>query len=103
MQSIGNFTLGQLEEEQQLHYTLDSDPEWKKRLINITDADQAHQNILGYIPWFLACNRDRFPYWYGEGDSRTKALLYVLKQLAADQPYDMAEYLFKTSTIHQDK
>ena len=99
-ESIGNYTLGQLEEEQQLHYTLDSDPEWKERLINITDADQEHQHLLGYVPWFLSCNRDRFPYWYGDSDSRTKALLYVLKQLAAGQQYDMAKYLFNTASFH---
>lgn len=26
-----------------------------------------------YLPWFLECNRDRFPSWYGQLDNRTVA------------------------------
>ena len=30
------------------------------------------------VPWFLACNPGRYPYWYGEPDTRNKNLLAAL-------------------------
>ena len=34
---------------------------------SITDMER-------YVPWYLDCNRDRFPYWFGKLDSRNKIL-----------------------------
>ena len=28
-----------------------------------------------YIPWWLACNPQRFPYWFGQPDPRNQELV----------------------------
>ena len=42
-------------------------------LSNVTD-------ISAYVPWFLACNRQRFPYWFGFPDPRNKDFLKYLEK-----------------------
>ena len=32
------------------------------------------------VPWFLACNRRRYPYWFGEPDPRNQDLLEALNK-----------------------
>ena len=34
-----------------------------------------------YIPWFLDCNRERFPYWFGKEDSRYQNFLNRMKEV----------------------
>ena len=34
-----------------------------------------------YLPWFMDCNRERFPYWFGREDPRNKKLLDRLAEL----------------------
>ena len=36
-----------------------------------------------YIPWWLACNPPRYPYWFGRPDPRNSLLLQELHQQAA--------------------
>ena len=32
-----------------------------------------------YVPWYLDCNRDRYPYWFGKLDSRNTFLVESLQ------------------------
>ena len=50
-----------------------------------------HQYNLGYqyqvvpsvhLPWYLSCNRERFPYWFGKRDPRNLDLLQAFPALA---------------------
>ena len=48
---------------------------WRARcddVSSITDMER-------YIPWYLDCNRDRYPYWFGKLDSRNKILFESLQ------------------------
>jgi len=44
------------------------------------DFDPADKvtDISPQVPWFLACNKKRYPYWYGKPDPRNKNLLEAL-------------------------
>ena len=39
---------------------------------NITDMER-------FVPWFLKCNPQRYPYWYGHADQRNFDLHEALK------------------------
>ena len=43
---------------------------WKERL----DPIAAVKDMAMYVPWFLACNPERFPYWFGKHDRRNEVL-----------------------------
>ena len=36
-------------------------------------------DITPYLPWWLECNPDRFPYWWGRPDPRHQDLLAALQ------------------------
>ena len=74
---INTVTLEQLEEEQAGLYNLEN----KRWLVNRTDPIEKVTDVEKYIPWFLECNPDRFPYWYGKQDPRNVDLLRALKRL----------------------
>ena len=35
-------------------------------------------DITPYLPWWLECNPDRFPYWWGRPDPRNVDLLEAM-------------------------
>ena len=37
------------------------------------------EDMEPYVPWFLACNPHRFPYWFGKPEPRNKVLHEVLQ------------------------
>lgn len=43
---------------------------WRARCDDVNSISDMER----YIPWYLDCNRDRFPYWFGKLDSRNKIL-----------------------------
>ena len=43
---------------------------WKDRLDPIAEG----KDMEMYVPWFLACNPGRFPYWFGKPDPRNEVL-----------------------------
>jgi hypothetical protein len=47
---------------------LHTDP-FSSRVVPI-DQIGPEKDVLHKIPWFLACNRKRYPYWWGEHDTR---------------------------------
>ena len=39
-----------------------------------------------YVPWFMGCNPDRFPYWYGKYDPRNEVLYWLLQMFFKNFP-----------------
>ena len=48
---------------------------YKDRLDPIEDVDDMEM----FVPWFLACNPERFPYWFGKPDPRNEVLRRALQ------------------------
>ena len=42
------------------------------------DPVEEVEDVEIFIPWFLACNPDRFPYWFGRPDPRNEDLFHQL-------------------------
>ena len=57
-------------------YNLKWDAGWRRR----RDAVSSITDMKKYIPWFLDCNRHRYPYWFGKLDPRNKLLYEALKK-----------------------
>ena len=45
---------------------------------NITD-------MIGFVPWFLKCNPQRYPYWFGHSDPRNENLLDAIQHYFGDK------------------
>lgn len=86
---LDGYTFERIEQDQMSFYSLDKTPDWKKRTIDIKDLPETYSGWLTYTPWFLSCNQERFPYWYGKLDSRNKILWYTLKKLSLGSPYSI--------------
>ena len=75
----------ELDEEQDMFYNMDHyPPDWRNRTIRLDDLAEQDRRDLGYVPWYLACQRNRFPYWFGEHDGRNRDLLEALQAVLAD-------------------
>ena len=48
---------------------------YKDRLDPIEDVDDMEM----FVPWFLACNPERFPSWFGKPDPRNEVLRRALQ------------------------
>ena len=48
---------------------------WRARCDNVSSITDMER----YIPWYLDCNRDRYPYWFGKLDSRNSFLAESLQ------------------------
>ena len=94
-QQWANTTLASLNEAQKEAYTLKRRPEWRARLHNLDALSAEELAWLRHVPWWLACNPLRFPYWYGKPEPRNAALLYVLQQVANHASYEDVETCFK--------
>lgn len=45
-----------------------------------TDPVSNVSDISAYVPWWLDCNKERFPYWYGHREPRLRQLYQALQQ-----------------------
>ena len=43
---------------------------WRDRLDPVDEIT----DMEPFVPWFLACNPERFPYWYGRVEPRNRLL-----------------------------
>ena len=50
--------------------------QWVHRL----DPIEKVTDMEMYVPWFLACNTERFPYWFGREEPRNKDLQEILQE-----------------------
>ena len=44
-----------------------------------------------YMPWWLDCNKERFPYWYGQREPR---LVQLYEALINPELYSMDTFLY---------
>ena len=72
-----SMSLSDMALEQKWLYTQYYRPMWAEAMdpVEIVDDDEL------YIPWFLDCNRERFPYWFGKEDPRNQNLLNRMKEV----------------------
>ena len=56
------------------------------------------EDISPEVPRYLACNRERFPYWFGQNDPRNEKIVQALREFGADTENvkKKCEFLFKT-------
>ena len=66
-----NMTIEDINYEQDRYFKLDGRTCW---LENIDSIEDAH-DVEKYVPWFLDCNPNRYPYWYGKTEPRNQDLL----------------------------
>jgi len=69
-----HFALADLEEQQMMVYNLDTKPFWRSEVDEIEKVD----DISKQLPWFLECNPDRYPYWFGKPDPRNVQLVAAM-------------------------
>lgn len=79
------YTLQLLDQEQHNRYALKAQPELWDKMVSLHTLGNQYDGWLRFIPWFLACNPSRYPYWYDHPDPRNQALLYAMKRLAAGE------------------
>ena len=72
-----NMNLADMTLEQERLYTLYYRQMWEE----ILDPVEKVKDIDLVLPWFLDCNKDRFPYWFGKPDGRNVILLQKLTYL----------------------
>jgi len=65
------------DQEQEKLYRLHGRPCW---LANTNPVSEA-VDVDTTPPWWLACNPQRFPYWYGKPDPRNKDLVAALRRI----------------------
>lgn len=88
------YTLALLNKEQQDRYALKMQPELLDLVVPLEALDKQYDGWLRFVPWFLNCNRRRFPYWFGQPDPRNQALLYALKQVASGRDSSILAHLY---------
>merc|ERR1711971_1524405 len=52
-------------------------PEWLCEMCKVSEV----ADVDTTPPWWLACNPQRFPYWYGKPDPRNKHLVAALRRI----------------------
>jgi len=80
-------TLETLYSEQDRLYNLEYKPFWVSRF----DPVESVTDVEPTIPWWLSCNKDRFPYWFGHREPRLKFLYQALLQ---PELYKMDDFMF---------
>ena len=71
-------TITDLNSQQDLLYKLDYRQTWLFPML-VDSLDNSVDDIQPTVPWFLACNKERFPYWYGLPDPRNQEFLRALR------------------------
>ena len=100
-----NMNLKDMALEQERLYTFYYRQMWEE----ILDPVEAVHDIDLELPWFLDCNRERFPYWFGKPDGRNEILLQRLAALrkfrySGGQNGKNSSHLFTTGYYnHPDK
>ena len=72
-------TREKFDKEQAAIYNLEDNTCWKE----VTDTLEESKDLVEhYVPWFLACNPVRFPYWFGKPDPRNGDMVSALRRIA---------------------
>ena len=94
-------TREKFDREQAAIYNLEDNTCWRE----VTDTLDQSKDLEHYVPWFLACNPARFPYWFGKPDPRNgdmvlalrRVSLALLKKLRWSEPLKAGSRLFPIS------
>ena len=75
-------TVRDLDSQQDLAFRLEyvQSALYPMRVDNIANSS----DIDPFVPWFLACNKQRFPYWFGHPDPRNQAFVDALGETNKD-------------------
>ena len=76
MEFLFNMTVKEMEEEQGRLFTHHYRSCWAEDI----DPVEKSPDVVGELPWFLRCNANRFPYWWGRPDSRYETMLEMLAE-----------------------
>ena len=49
-------------------------------MLEILDPVAKARDLIPKIPYYLSCNKERFPYWFGQPDRRNGDFLDKIKQ-----------------------
>ena len=77
---LKNLSVDDINAVQEDTYTLGYSPRWR----DMMDPLEEVYDLGVYVPWFLKCNPDRYPYWYGRPDPRNTDLSTALKKSFGD-------------------
>ena len=69
--------LDDLNNQQKLVYEMEYVQNWLFPM-NVDPISSA-TDISPHVPWFLECNKEMFPYWYGKPDPRNSDFLTALQ------------------------
>ena len=70
-------SLKDLNNQQDLIYTMDYVQDWLYPML--VDPLSSSPDVEPHVPWFLACNSERYPYWFGKPDPRNYYFLAALQ------------------------
>ena len=70
-----NHDLKELDRKQGRAFALENHPSWRNRRDPVSSLTDVPTNL----PWWLACHRERYPYWFGRPDPRNEQLLKAMQ------------------------
>ena len=76
LETLEEMTLEDFNSLQDYNYNLNYSETFKKRW----DTIETVTDVESFVPWFLKCNPQRYPYWSGHPDPRNKFLVNYLKE-----------------------
>ena len=86
-----NMTIEEMEEEQERLYNLHYRSCWGAD----TDSVEKSIDVKPYLPWFLECNPERFPYWFGKPDGRYQKMLEIMVAFRNKVQYTKQKEIFR--------
>ena len=79
---LGDMTdLEHFNDLQDYNYRAGYSEEVRGRLSEVEDVE----DMEPFVPWFLSCNRARYPYWFGVSDPRNRELWTALRDYFRDR------------------
>ena len=86
-----NHNLTELDELQTQIFNLTNKARWLRRV----DPASSVKDVTTSLPWWLECNPDRYPYWFGGHDRRNERLLEAMHSGGTDGVFRIADILFE--------
>ena len=73
-----SMNISDLDREQENLYNMVDKQCWLAQCDNMDEV----LDVEKFVPWFLSCNPSRYPYWFGQADSRNEDLLKLMQKVA---------------------
>ena len=70
--------MSDMDKEQENLYNMVDKQCW----LALSDNMDKVRDMEKFVPWFLSCNPERYPYWIGKADPRNKDLLKSMKKVS---------------------